>query len=95
MSNTKIAKITKSEISANVAAADVTPKSYVIGPNSVTGETKLKYVPNPKRKNSKAWARYEQYQTATTFAEYQELNQDKQSIPDIKHDLNKGFVEIS
>ena len=94
MSKSIIAKPTKTEIASNVAASDVTPKEYVIGPNKVTSETKIKYAANPKRKNSAAWARYEQYQTAKTFAEYQKLNQDKQSIPDLKHDFSKGFVEF-
>jgi len=70
------------------------PKEYVVGTNKITDETKLAYKSNPKRKNSQAWARYDVYQKAKTFAEYQKLNQDKQAIPDLKYDFSKGFVEI-
>ena len=72
-----------------------TQQEWIVGPNKVTGDTKLKYKNNPKRKNSKAWLRYETYQNAKTFSEYQKLNQDKQSIPDLKYDFSKGFVEFS
>ncbi len=80
---------------AKIAESDVTPKEHIIGAHKVTADTKLKYKPNPKRKNSKAWLRYESYQSAKTFGEYQDLNKDKQSIPDLKYDLSKGFVEIA
>jgi len=90
-----VAKPTKVQVAAAVAASDVTPKEFIIGPNKVTSDTKLKYKANPKRKNSKAWSRYEQYQKAKTFADYQKLNADKQSIPDLKYDFSKGFVEFA
>jgi len=80
---------------AAVAQSDVTPKEFIVGAHKVTADTKLKYKSNPKRKNSKAWLRYESYQKAKTFSEYQNLNKDKQSIPDLKYDLSKGFVEIA
>ena len=88
-------KKTKTEISVDISNSDVTPKQYIVGPNKVTGDTKLKYKQNPKRKNSKSWLRYESYQNAKTFSEYQKLNTDKQSIPDLKYDFSKGFVEFS
>jgi len=80
---------------AAVAQSDVTPKEFIVGAHKVTLNTKLKYKSNPKRKNSKAWLRYESYQKSKTFGEYQDLNKDKQSIPDLKYDLSKGFVEIT
>ncbi|RLA20680.1 MAG: hypothetical protein DRQ62_10260 [Gammaproteobacteria bacterium] len=83
------------KIAAAVAQSDVAPKEFIIGVHKVTATTKLKYKANPKRKNSKAWLRYESYQKARTFGEYQKLNQDKQAIPDLKHDLNKEFVKIA
>jgi len=76
-------------------AATEAPKEYIVGVHKVTAKTKLKYKANPKRKNTKAWLRYEGYAKARTFAQYQKLNQDKQSIPDLKYDLSKGFVEIT
>jgi len=79
---------------AAIAQSDTQPKEFIIGVHKVNSKTKLKYKPNPKRKNSKAWSRYESYQSAKTFAQYQKLNADKQSIPDLKYDLSKGFVEI-
>ena len=82
------------KVAAAVAASDVTPKEFVVGAHKVTESTQLKYVPNPKRKNSKAWARYEAYQSAHTFGEYRTLNTDKQQMADLKYDLAKGFVEI-
>ena len=83
------------KITAAIAQSDVTPKEFIIGVHKVTASTKLKYKANPKRKNSKAWLRYESYSKAKNFAEYQKLNKDKQSIPDLKYDLSKSFVEIA
>ena len=82
-------------VAADIASSDTQPKEWIIGAHKVTESTKLKYVKNPKRKNSKAWARYDAYQSATTFGEYQKLNTDKQSIPDLKYDLQKEFVKIA
>ncbi|RLA20683.1 MAG: hypothetical protein DRQ62_10275 [Gammaproteobacteria bacterium] len=90
-----VAKTTKIQTAAKIAESDTKQKEFIIGVHKVTASTKLKYKPNPKRKNSKAWLRYESYSKAKNFAQYQKLNQDKQSIPDLKYDLSKSFVEIS
>ena len=91
-----VVKTAKVNTPAIVETAEAeTKQEWIVGPKKITGDTKLKYKQNPKRKNSKAWLRYEAYQTSKTFAEYQKLNQDKQSIPDLKYDFSKGFVEIS
>jgi len=79
----------------NETQKEETQKEWIVGANKITESTKLKYKANPKRKNTKAWLRYEAYQKAKNFAEYQKLNQDKQSIPDLKYDFSKGFVEIA
>ena len=71
-----------------------TKVEFAVGPHKVTATTKLKYKANPKRKNSQAWARYEAYQKAKTFAQYQKLNDSKQQIADLKYDLERHFVEI-
>ena len=81
-------------LTSQIAKEENVKIEWIVGPHKVTAKTKLKYKPNPKRKNSAAWLRYEQYQTAKTFGEYQNLNKDKQSIPDLKHDFSKHFVEI-
>jgi len=90
-----VEKKSAAAVAADIATSDVTPKEYIIGVHKVTADTTLKYKANPKRKNSKAWSRYETYMTARTFGEYQKLNKDKQSIPDLKYDLGKAFVEIN
>lgn len=66
----------------------------VINGTKVTDGTKIKYVPNPKRPNSRAWERYEAYQSAKTIAEYLKLNDGKFAKADLRHDLSKEFLTI-
>ena len=66
----------------------------VINGVKVTDQTKIKYVTNPKRPNSRAWERYEKYQTAKTIAEYLKLNDGKFAKADLRHDLGKEFLTI-
>ena len=67
-------------------------KEMIIGSKKVTGETELTYVANPKRKGSKAHARYEAYETATTVAEALELGATK---ADLKYDSEHEFVSFA
>lgn len=71
-----------------------TTQEFLIGSVKVTNETKISYVANPKRPNSRAWERYEKYQTATTIAEYLKLNDGKYAKADLRHDLSKEFLTI-
>lgn len=61
----------------------------------VQASTKITYAENPKRKGSMAHTRYEAYQKSTTIGQYLKLNDSKYSMPDLRHDLNKGFLEIT
>ena len=47
--------------------------------------------PNPKTPGSKAFARYEQYQSATTRKEYKEKGG---TTKDWKYDLDHGFIQF-
>ena len=47
--------------------------------------------PNPKAPSSKAFARYEQYKSATTRKEYKEKGG---TTRDWNHDLNHGFIQF-
>eukprot|EP00397_Hematodinium_sp_SG-2012_P050367 GEMP01058505.1.p1 GENE.GEMP01058505.1~~GEMP01058505.1.p1 ORF type:complete len:348 (+),score=102.04 GEMP01058505.1:219-1262(+) len=51
---------------------------------------KIRCIPNPKQPGSKAHARYEQYQTATTKREYFTLG----GKGDWRFDLAKGYIEL-
>lgn len=75
-------------------AETVANTEMVINDRKVDANTKISYAANPKRKGSRAWERYEQYQTATTIGEYLELNQTKAAKADLRHDLMKGFLSI-
>jgi len=56
-------------------------------------DTKIKFVENPKRENSKARKRYEMYEKARTFKEYMDLNVTKYALADFRNDHSKGFVQ--
>lgn len=66
----------------------------VINGVKMTDQTKIKYRSNPKRVNSQAWARYEQYQSAETVGQYLKLNDNKFAKADLRHDLSKEFLTI-
>jgi len=60
---------------------------------NVSNETKIEYIDrNPKRKGSKAHARFQKYMTAKTVAKFLELGGLK---ADLRYDSEKGFVEIT
>ena len=56
-------------------------------------DVQIEYVAqaNPKRKGSKAWARYNRYKSARTKREMFDLGGTK---GDFKWDLNKGYVRV-
>jgi hypothetical protein len=60
----------------------------------VCDSTVIEYRTNPKRIGKKAWARYEEYQDATTIGEYLELTESKFAKADLRYDHNKGFLTI-
>ena len=66
-------------------------KEFLIGARKVTGETVIVYAANPKRKGSKAHARYEEYQVASTIASALELGATK---ADLKYDAEHQFLEF-
>ena len=70
-----------------------TEQEYLVNGRKFTAQTKIKFRENPKRKNSQAWARYEKYQVATTWAEYMRLNDGKYLMADARHDLGKEFLQ--
>lgn len=60
---------------------------------NVENSTKIKYIDsNPKRKGSKAHARFEAYMKSKTVEEFLKLGGLK---ADLRYDSDKGFVEIT
>ena len=74
--------------------AETTAVELVINGTKMTDQTKIKFIDNPKRKNSQAWSRYEKYQAAKTVAEYLKLNEGKYAKADLRHDLSKEFLKV-
>ena len=64
----------------------VQPKSGT----KLPGNARIKVqTPNPKRRNTASWKRYERYMTASTVSEYLQLG----GLPeDLRWDLHRGFV---
>lgn len=71
-----------------------TKAEFLINDVKVTADTKIAYLPNPKRPNSAAWERYEAYQDAKTIGQYLELNDTRFAKADLRHDLSKEFLKI-
>jgi len=71
-----------------------TTKEYNVVGVKITEGTKIKFVPNPKRVNSAAHARYEKYQSCKTFGEYLKKNEGKFAMADARHDLTHKFLQI-
>lgn len=69
---------------------EVGPKVWNINGTNVTDSTVVEYVAeNPKRKNSKAYERFEKYKKAKTIAEFFSLGGTR---GDLRYDEHKGFV---
>ena len=66
----------------------------LINDTKVESATTISYVSNPKRFGKKAWARYEEYQVATTIGEYMEMAESKYATADLRYDHMKGFLVI-
>lgn len=68
--------------------------SVVINGVKVEMSTVIQYVDNPKRVGKKSWTRYEEYQSVTTVGEYFEITDPKYSKPDLRYDMDHGFLTI-
>jgi hypothetical protein len=67
-------------------------KVYNINGQSVEDTTKIEYVKtNPKRKNSAAHQRFENYMKAKTVSQFFELGG---TLADLRYDTNKEFVTL-
>jgi len=69
-------------------AGDGDAKSPEVG--TLSAETRISYVENPKKSGSKSFERYEGYKHASTVAEARRLGA---SNSDIMHDWQKGFLK--
>jgi len=85
---------TTNQKAATPAATTEQPVEVTVSGVKMQPATKIKYRDNPKRNGSASWERYEKYQTATTWAQYEKLNDGKFKMADARHDLGKGFLEI-
>ncbi len=65
-----------------------------INGNELNENTKINYKTNPKRPGFKSHERYEIYQVAKTIGEYLELNEKKYQNPDLRYDMDKGYLII-
>lgn len=61
----------------------------------IDDESILEYAPNPKRPGFKAHARYEEYQLATTLAEYLDIADPKVAKADLAYDIEKGHLVVT
>ena len=71
-------------------------KNFEFNGIEITPETEIQcaVAENPKRKNSNARARFDDYMGATTVREYLVLSGGVHGIADLKYDLGKQFFEI-
>ena len=60
----------------------------------VTSDSKLEWKANPKRPNSNAYKRYEEYGSATTLAEFFEMAEKKFARADLRFDWEHGHLSI-
>ena len=68
--------------------------TFHINGEKLTSDTELAFAPNPKRPNSKAHSRYEEYQDSHTLGEYLETADKKYAFADLRYDMNKGFLKL-